>query len=140
MISGVFLKGRGKKLALELLMICLFQRWGRKRIVIGGLCKTAGISPLLLLLHPAGVHHQVLVPTFFFSCLLLLPVTSYIQASADTYQVYHYLRSRRPTPEIGLKLQQQPFVAMIVLAFLSYTIATHVKNQAIKVSWKKPTT
>lgn len=105
---------------------------------MSGLCKTVWISPLLLLLHPAGAHHQLLVPTFFFSCLLLLPVTSYIQAPADTYQVYHSIRSRRLTPETGLTLQQQPFVALIVLAFLSYTIATHIKNQAIKVRWKKP--
>ena len=62
---------------------------------MSGLCKTVWISPLLLLLHPASVHHQFLVPTSLSSCLLLLPITSYIQASADSYQVYHYLPKQK---------------------------------------------
>lgn len=72
---------------------------------MSGLCKTAWISLLLLLLHPASVHHQFLVPTSLLSYLLLLPTASYIHASADSYPVYHHLLRGRSTPKTVLTLQ-----------------------------------
>lgn len=93
-VEGVFWKEGRKNLELQLLMI-YFRDGKEKVIVLSSLCKTVWMSSLLFLLHPSSVHQQFLVPTFLFSYLLLLPITSYSQASAATYQVYHCLLNSR---------------------------------------------
>lgn len=64
---------------------------------MSGLCHTVWISPFLPP-HPDSFHHQFLVPTLLFSYVLLLPIASYIQDSADTYQIYCYILNRKSTP------------------------------------------